>query len=218
MTPGSRKSRGPGARQGVLFGPDTPKEPEESSFEVALEKAVEEFAPELGLSRIRISKRMKRTLGSYSPSKREIALSNRLVQSGDKESIREVLLHEIAHAVTHYRHPRSRPHGKEFRDVCKEIGANPARFIDVEGLSNKSEPIKYSYRCNSCGRRILRKRKTAIVRCRCGARYRERVHRSEPIRYSYRCRSCGKDILRKRRTAIVRCRCGARYRMNHSPR
>ena len=175
MTPGSRKSRGPGERQGVLFGPDSPPEPEEPSFEVALEKAVAEFAPELDLAGIRISKRMIRTLGSYSPMTRRIALSSRLVQSGDKESIWEVLLHEIAHAVTHHRHPGSRAHGKEFHSVCKEIGANPARFFDVEGLSGlskKREPVRYSYQCRACGKEILRKRKTAIVRCRCGARYR----------------------------------------------
>ena len=212
MTPGSRKSRGPRARQGVLFGPDVPPEPEEPSFEIALEKAVAEFAPELDLAGIRISKRMTRTLGSYSPLTRRIALSGRLVQSGDNQSIREVLMHEIAHALTHHRHPGSSAHGKEFHSVCKEIGANPARFFDVEGLSPKSEPVRYSYRCDSCGRQILRKRVTPIIRCRCGARYRLGFSGNEPVRYSYRCKSCGKDILRKRKTAIVRCQCGARYR------
>ena len=136
-----------------------------------VEQVFDAYEPDLKVPGFRISKRMRSTLGSYSHRKREIALSERLVLNGDKKSVWEVLLHEVAHAITMQRYRRPLPHGKQYREVCAEIGANPRAVMDIEGLS-PVEPVRYSYRCNSCGRRILRKRKTAIVRCKCGARYR----------------------------------------------
>ena len=176
-----------------------------------VEQVFDAYAPELKPPGFRISMRMQSTLGSYSHRKREITLSGRLIQLGDRKSVWRVLLHEVAHAITMQRYRDPLPHGKQFRDVCAEIGADPKATMDIEGLQAE-EPVRYSFRCNSCGRRILRKRKTAVIRCECGARYQERRYRSEPVRYSYQCTSCGTRILRKRKTAIVRCRCGARYR------
>ena len=163
----------PRARQGALFGSDAPPETDLESLWYAVEQVLAAYASGLTLSRIRISNRMQRTLGSYSPSKREIALSSELFLSGGKKSIWRVLLHEIAHAITLHRHPGSRPHGREFRGVCDEIGADPSRFIDV-GLVSPSEPIRYSIQCPSCGGLNKRKRLTRFVRCICGARLRIR--------------------------------------------
>ena len=162
----------------MLFGPDEPPEPDLESLWDAVEQVLAAYAPGLTLTRIRISKRMKRTLGSYYPTKREIALSNLLMRGGDKESIWRVLLHEVAHAVTHQRHGHVRPHGKQFREVCEELGADPSPLLDVV-LESRPEPVRYRVQCPSCGALNKRKRLTRIVRCMCGARLRIRLE--EPV-------------------------------------
>ena len=211
MTPASPKSKGPGARQIPLLGWFSLDELDEEPLGRMVEEIFEAYVPELKAPGFRISRRMQTTLGSYSHRKREIALSDRLIQLGDRKSVWRVLLHEVAHAITMQRYRDPAPHGRQFREVCAEIRADPKATMDIEGLESEA-PVGISFRCTSCGRRILSKRKTGIIRCQCGAQYRVGRSHSEPVRYSYQCTSCGRRILRRRKTAIVRCSCGARYR------
>ena len=124
--------------------------------------------PGLSLPPVRVSARMRRTLGSYMPSRKQIAISSRLLTMGDENDIREVVLHEVAHAIVHYRWgDKPRAHGREFRSVCKEIGAKPQRFVDVITGEWQSQ-IRYLSKCGHGKVLIVRKRRMRSVRCICG--------------------------------------------------
>lgn len=49
----------------------------------------------------------------------------------NEDFIREVMLHEIAHLITNKRYGRVKAHGKEWKHVCRQIGANPRATVDV---------------------------------------------------------------------------------------
>ena len=67
------------------------------------------------------------------------------------ESIRDTILHEIAHALT----PDDKGHGWEWEQKCIEIGAKPER------LAHELETnLKYNYviECPECGWKVYRHR------------------------------------------------------------
>jgi hypothetical protein len=65
--------------------------------------------------------------GTWSRSKREICLSRKLVVNHSWDSVREVLLHEIAHQYVDevLMAPNEPPHGPMFQKVCYLLRANP---------------------------------------------------------------------------------------------
>ena len=69
-----------------------------------------------------------RRLGSWTPYKREIALSRDLVTNGRWDDVREVLLHEMAHQVVHegLKATGESDHGPAFKEACRLLRANPA--------------------------------------------------------------------------------------------
>ncbi|MEX0763079.1 MAG: SprT-like domain-containing protein [Dehalococcoidia bacterium] len=126
-------------------------------------------APGFDLPPLRISGRMTRTLGSFAPSRKTITLSARLLAFGTHDQQRQVLLHELAHVIVHHRTPNARAHGREFRDACQLVGADPTRFVDVP-VSSWAGRARHAFRCPSCGATALRKRRAKLVRCDCGQR------------------------------------------------
>ena len=65
--------------------------------------------------------------GTWSGSKREISLSRKLVMNHSWDSVREVLVHEIAHQYVHEvlgTHNET-PHGHLFQEACHLLRANP---------------------------------------------------------------------------------------------
>ncbi len=123
--------------------------------------------PELTLPKVKVSSRMRRTLGSYHQKKKQITLGAHLLASGTAEEIDEILLHEVAHAITHHRLPKSGAHGKEFKATCIALGIPPNRTVKFPVLEwVKSERI--AYECESCGHMSLRKRKLRSIRGDCG--------------------------------------------------
>ncbi len=72
-------------------------------------------------------KEMKHRLGFWDPGKREITLGRELVENGRWDDIREVLLHEMAHQVTHEAMAitAESDHGPGFRQACRLLRANP---------------------------------------------------------------------------------------------
>ncbi len=123
--------------------------------------------PGLKLPPLRVSSRMRRTLGSYSAHRKRIALGAHLLAFGTIDQQRSILLHELAHAIVHHRHPKASAHGVEFSEACMQLGVEPFRTVDLpvrEWLSNE----RYGYRCGRCGTLSLRKRRVRSVRCECG--------------------------------------------------
>ncbi len=132
--------------------------------------ALEQHEPGMEpLTPIRVSRRMTRTLGSYRPDRRQIALSSRLLAFGEQEHVRTVLLHEAAHAITHHRDEKASSHGRLFKSVCRELGIEPRRFVDVP-IEAWSSRRRYVFTCAACGTALVRKRLVRIARCACGTR------------------------------------------------
>jgi len=126
--------------------------------------------PDLELPRIRVSGRMRRTLGSYQPANKQIAISSRLLTLADQDEVREVVLHEIAHAIVHKRFGKEAPaHGREFRSVCDELGVKPRRYVDID-IKDWQPRLRYLSKCGHCKSLIVRKKRVRSVRCQCGVK------------------------------------------------
>ncbi len=138
------------------------------NVDLLIKATLDTHEPELELPAVRVSGRMRRTLGSYMPSRKQIAISSRLLAMGEDDDIRQVVLHEVAHAIVHARWG-SKPsaHGREFRLVCNEIGAKPRRYVDVATAQWGSQ-VRYLSKCGHCNVLIVRKRRVNSVRCICG--------------------------------------------------
>ena len=124
--------------------------------------------PKLQLPRVRVSRRMRTTLGSYMPCRKQIAISSRLLAMGDHSDVREVVLHEVAHAIVHARFGnKPSAHGPEFRAICKELDIAPKRYVDVPTEKWQTR-IRYAAQCDRCNVIVVRKRRMRFVRCACG--------------------------------------------------
>ncbi len=142
--------------------------PTADNVDLLIRSTLDAHEPGLELPSVRVSGRMRRTLGSYMPSKKQIAISSRLLAMGDEEDIRGVVLHEIAHAIVHCRFGDKAPaHGGEFRAVCDEIGAKPRRYVDVTTDEWQSQ-VRFLSKCGHCKVLIVRKKRMRSVRCVCG--------------------------------------------------
>lgn len=122
---------------------------------------------------IKVSRRMVRTLGSFTPSKNMIRLSSRLLALGTPEEQEHVALHEVAHAIVHQRDPEASAHGKEFRAACKELGLVAGRFVEIDHAAWR-ERMRFAVDCPACGEKVLRRKRSHRVRCACGAAMRPR--------------------------------------------
>ena len=68
----------------------------------------------------------KSALGTCSYNKKEIRLSKWYVELNDVVSVRDTILHEIAHALSYvYYGSEGIGHGKLWKDICRQIGAIP---------------------------------------------------------------------------------------------
>jgi predicted SprT family Zn-dependent metalloprotease len=142
--------------------------PTAGAVDLLIRSVLDSHEPGLELPPVRVSGRMRRTLGSYMPSRKQIAISSRLLAMGDENDVREVVLHEIAHAIVHARWgEKPSAHGREFRAVCGEIGAKPRRYVDVTTEQWGSQ-VRYLSKCGHCKTLIVRKRRVSSVRCVCG--------------------------------------------------
>lgn len=77
--------------------------------------------------------------GHWSPHKREIVVRRRLVLDYPWDSVREVLLHEIAHQVAEQAlgGGGQAPHGAAFQRACRMLGANPRASGDYVPLEDR---------------------------------------------------------------------------------
>lgn len=142
--------------------------PTAQAVDLLIQATFDKHQPGLSLPPVRVSGRMRRTLGSYMPSRKQIAISSRLLAMGDESDIREVVLHEVAHAIVHARWgDKPSAHGREFRQVCGEIGAKPRRYVDVTTEKWQSQ-TRFLSKCGHCKVLIVRKKRMRSVRCVCG--------------------------------------------------
>lgn len=119
---------------------------------------------------------MKRQAGKFMPDRNEIRLSRYLLEN-HPGSVRDVLLHEIGHAIAYHRYGTNiRQHGEEWQEVMAELGVDDP---DPTHSMTLVEP-RYVLTCNNedCDVRIERHRKSKVVkdpgryRCQCGSRLR----------------------------------------------
>lgn len=77
--------------------------------------------------------------GIWSPEKREISLSRHLVLNYPWDSIRDVLLHEMAHQIAQQLFGASsqKPHGATFNQACELLRIHPAASADYQPLQER---------------------------------------------------------------------------------
>lgn len=87
----------------------------------------------------------KKRFGCCRTRRKNISLSTPLCLLNDEETIKNIILHEIAHGLT----PKS-GHNTEFYKKCVEIGAVPKRLYEAKSVV----PVegKYQYKCVNCGK------------------------------------------------------------------
>lgn len=86
-----------------------------------------------------------------------ISLSAALVALNSEEHVRDVILHEIAHALA----PVGAGHGREWKMKAKEIGCRPERCYRADQVI--APPKKYVGTCPTCKREIKRFKRRRIA-------------------------------------------------------
>lgn len=127
------------------------------------------WSPDGEMPAIQVSRRMLRTLGTFTPSKNLIRLSSRLLALGTPEEQQHVAMHEVAHAIVHHRAPKARAHGKEFKAACNDLGLNAGRFVIIDHSAWRDR-LRYVVECPACSEKILRKTRARKVKCDCGTK------------------------------------------------
>jgi predicted SprT family Zn-dependent metalloprotease len=94
--------------------------------------------------------RAKRTMGLCRHEERRIELSVYFVLANDAESIRDCILHEIAHALAGCEDG----HGPVWREICRRIGAKPERCGDAQMPEGSWSAV-----CPNCLRQFTRHRR-----------------------------------------------------------
>ncbi len=94
--------------------------------------------------------RRKRALGLCRYVQQRIELSVYFVISHGEVEIRDVILHEIAHALAGH----AAAHGPRWRAICRQIGAKPERCSDAV-----MPPGRWQAACPSCQRKFNRCRR-----------------------------------------------------------
>jgi hypothetical protein len=82
---------------------------------------------------------MKNQWGNWSAAKRRIAISRQLALNYPWDSIRDVLLHEMAHQIANelFNASDRAPHGSAFRRACKLLRIDPAASAGYQPLHDR---------------------------------------------------------------------------------
>lgn len=94
----------------------------------------------------------KQVFGACNWRRKIIKLSRYLTQLNEEQQVKDVILHEIAHALT-----PGEGHGSEWRIKAAEIGCNAKRCY---GEEVKKPEAKYIYKCPNCDREVARYRRS----------------------------------------------------------
>jgi predicted SprT family Zn-dependent metalloprotease len=94
--------------------------------------------------------RRKRALGLCRYTERRIELSMHFASAHDEPEVRDVILHEIAHAIAGHK----AAHGPRWKSICQAIGARPERCGTA-----KMPPGSWQAVCPRCRDRFDRYRR-----------------------------------------------------------
>lgn len=102
----------------------------------------------------------KRQLGLCRYHDKRIVLARRLVSSGQDDLIKDVIWHEVAHALA----GPSAKHGPKWKKIALSLGANPSSRASAEALP--AAPAPWVGRCPTCGaERHLYRPPRRVVSC-----------------------------------------------------
>lgn len=108
--------------------------------------------------------RAARRVGYCRYSTKTISMSRHFVNDMTEAEIREIILHEIAHALAGFK----AGHGPLWRATARTLGANPSRCYD--GPVKSAAPAKWVGKCGHCGHEVKMYRKPRKDRS-CGKCY-----------------------------------------------
>lgn len=115
--------------------------------------------------------RRLRTTAGIACYRRKAVFLNPKIQEVAPEEVQRTLRHELAHFVADERAGRSRiePHGREWRQACRDLGIPDEARCHTMPLQPKELTRRYFYRCRACGTELARvrkiKRHVACISC-----------------------------------------------------
>jgi predicted SprT family Zn-dependent metalloprotease len=118
---------------------------------------------------VRLSTRMRRSVGLCRPASGRIAL-NRQLLAGDTALLHEVLCHELAHVVVYRRHQRVPvPHGPEWQALVRAAGYVPSTTLRMAMGERPAPSTRRGYtvvhRCPVCHTQRVARRPVTRWRC-----------------------------------------------------
>ena len=128
---------------------------------IKAEKLAKQLMKENGVNYdIRFSNRYTTRFGSCNWRLGIITLSSKLVEMNNENAVKDVILHEIAHALT----PKE-GHNKVWKKVAMEIGCNGKRCYERNEVITP-ERKEYVYECPNCKKRMVMHKKIYTLACK----------------------------------------------------
>jgi predicted SprT family Zn-dependent metalloprotease len=100
----------------------------------------------------------RRRFGRCNHTHRLIGLSAPLVSINSKDEVRDVILHEVAHALAGH----SAGHGPRWQEMCRRIGAKPERCYNPDEVNTLT--AKWTGTCPVCANEFSRDRLSASLK------------------------------------------------------
>lgn len=113
-----------------------------------LARELERLAERLDEPRVReievqLSGRLSASLARAYPERALVRLQPALL---DSRHLGEVLAHEVAHIVCHWRHGRVAPHGPQWRQIVSAAGGRAALSLHVRDVALRARPVRRARR------------------------------------------------------------------------
>ena len=99
--------------------------------------------------------------GQCQHTRRVISISKGLVEANEFEEVKDVILHEIAHALVGSR----QGHNHNWKNMAKELGCNAQTYYGAEVTACTSGTI-WIATCPECGKETERRRRNRTRACR----------------------------------------------------
>lgn len=124
-----------------------------SEYRAFARSALEEW--DLGEYDIVFNGRMKRAIGKHKPAEKRIDLSKLYFVDSESEIdtgvLKDVILHEVAHALDYERRGTS-GHDRPWKRAARDVGADPTRMEEGIPKSVKAAAASWKRECPQCGK------------------------------------------------------------------